>query len=358
LGFGLSDKPDSADYTPQAHARRLKAFIKALNLKDVTIITQDYGGPISMDYAVHHPDNVRRIIVANSWMWSLPRMEQGGKIFNNALGKWLYLQYGFSPKVLIPQSFSDKKKLSPAVHAQYLAPLDTPTNRIATFGLVQALDGNRGWYNALQKNALLSTGINSTIFRPLNDRNFLIFQGSIDVNGIFPSLSNINSKAVTLSATGIYGWKKSESDMIGVGIARTYRAGRLIYVPVLLWNKTFNDRWGMELLLPAKGFVRYNFSTSSMLQLGFELEGNQFYSNLPQSKNGAVYIQRGEFKPRIMWDKKLTGFLWLNVQAGLRYNYRFDVMDKYDGKDDTERFFAPTLGNPLYLNFSLNFVSP
>jgi Domain of unknown function (DUF6268) len=212
--------------------------------------------------------------------------------------------------------------------------------------------------NALQKNALLSTGINSTIFRPLNDRNFLIFQGSIDVNGIFPSLSDINSKAVTLSATGIYGWKKSESDMIGVGIARTYRAGRLIYVPVLLWNKTFNDRWGMELLLPAKGFVRYNFSTSSMLQLGFELEGNQFYSNLPQSRNGAVYIQRGEFKPRIMWDKKLTGFLWLNVQAGLRYNYRFDVMDKYDGKDDTERFFAPTLGNPLYLNFSLNFVSP
>ena len=154
LGFGLSDKPDSADYTPQAHARRLTAFIKALNLKDVTIITQDYGGPISMDYAVHHPDNVRRIIVANSWMWSLPRMEQGGKIFNNALGKWLYLQYGFSPKVLIPQSFGDKKKLSPAVHAQYLVPLDTPTNRIATFGLVQALDGNRGWYNALQKNAL------------------------------------------------------------------------------------------------------------------------------------------------------------------------------------------------------------
>ena len=53
---------------------------------------------------------------------------------------------------------------------------------------------------------------------------------------------DIDSKALTLSATGIYGWKTSESNMIGTGIARTYRAGRLIYVPVILWNKTFNDR--------------------------------------------------------------------------------------------------------------------
>jgi hypothetical protein len=219
-------------------------------------------------------------------------------------------------------------------------------------------DKNNSFAKTLQANALVSTGINSTIFKPLNDRNFFIFQASADLNGIFPKLGDINAKALTLSTTGIYGWKTSETNMIGTGIARTYRAGRLIYVPVLLWNKTFNDRWGMELLLPAKGFVRYNFSTSSMLQAGFELEGNQFYTNLPQSKNGAAYIQRGEFKPRIMWDKKITGFLWFNVQAGLRYNYRFDVVNKYDGKEDMDRFFTSKLGNPMYVNFSLNFVSP
>jgi hypothetical protein len=223
-----------------------------------------------------------------------------------------------------------------------------------------AYDNNKNnpFVTSLQSNSLLSTGLNTTIFKPLNERNFLIFQASADINGVFPKLGDINSRALTLSATGIYGWKTSESNMIGAGIARTYRAGRLIYVPVILWNKTFNDRWGMELLLPAKGFVRYNFSTSSMLQLGFELEGNQFYTKLPQSKNGLGFIQRGEFKPRIMWDKKITGFLWFNVQAGLRYNYRFDVMNKYDGKEDRDRFFTSQLGNPMYINISLNFVSP
>lgn len=210
----------------------------------------------------------------------------------------------------------------------------------------------------LNNNSMTSAGINSTIFKPLNEKNFLILQASVDANGIFKSMSDINGKSLTLSATAIYGWKTSEKNMIGTGIARTYRAGQLIHVPVLFWNKTFNDRWGMELLLPAKGHLRYNFSTSNMLQAGFELEGNQFSMRLPNSQNGTVFIQRGEFKPRIMWDKKISGFIWFNLQAGLRYNWRFDVMNQYDAKKDNQRYFSSKLGNPMFFNFSLNFVSP
>lgn len=212
--------------------------------------------------------------------------------------------------------------------------------------------------NALDKSALLSAGINTTVFKPLNEKNFLIFQASTDVNGLFENAKDIQNKAVTLSGTMIYGWKTSEKNMIGTGLARTYRAGRLIHVPVLFWNKTFNDKWGMELLLPARGFVRYNFSTTNMLQAGFELEGNQFVMQLPGTSSRNTYIQRGEIKPRIMWDKKLTGFLWINAQAGLRYNYRFDVVNRYDAKEESQRYFSSNIGNPLFFNISFNFVSP
>jgi hypothetical protein len=212
--------------------------------------------------------------------------------------------------------------------------------------------------SALDKNALLSAGINTTVFKPLNEKNFLIIQASTDVNGLFENVNAIQNKAITLSGTFIYGWKKSEKNMIGTGLARTFRAGQLIHIPVLFWNKTFNDKWGMELLLPARGFVRYNFSTTNMLQAGFELEGNQFFMRLPNTITANTYIQRGELKPRIMWDKKLTGFLWLNAQAGLRYNYRFDVVNRYGAKEESKRYFSSDLGNPLFFNISLNFVSP
>ncbi|MFM1821121.1 MAG: hypothetical protein RLZZ402_1480 [Bacteroidota bacterium] len=218
--------------------------------------------------------------------------------------------------------------------------------------------GSNAFAKQLNQSSLISAGLNTTVFKPLNETNFLIFQASADVNGLFNQEAKVTSNALTISATGIYGWKKSEKNMIGAGIARTYRAGRLMYFPVLFWNKTFNDKWGMELLLPARGFVRYNINTSNMIQVGFELEGNQFSMPIPSTQRDLFYIQRGELKPRIMWDKKITGFLWFSAQVGLRYNYRFDVMNKYDGKEDNERYFSSKLGNPLYFNFSLNFVSP
>lgn len=218
--------------------------------------------------------------------------------------------------------------------------------------------GSNAFAKQLNQTSLISAGLNTTIFKPLNETNFMIFQASADVNGLFNENAKVTSNALTISATAIYGWKKSEKNMIGTGIARSYRAGRMMYFPVLFWNKTFNDKWGMELLLPAKGFIRYNINTSNMIQAGFELEGNQFSMPIPSTQRDLFYIQRGELKPRIMWDKKITGFLWFSAQVGLRYNYRFDVMNKYDGKEDNDRYFSSKLGNPLYFNISLNLVSP
>ncbi|MBM3442828.1 MAG: hypothetical protein FJX89_09030 [Bacteroidetes bacterium] len=223
-----------------------------------------------------------------------------------------------------------------------------------------ALDnqGNDLFAKVLNTHTMTSVGINTTIFKPLNEKNFIILQGSLDANGIFHDMGDVSGKALTVSGTAIYGWKTSEKNMIGTGIARTYRAGQVIHVPVLLWNRTFNDRWGMELLLPARGHIRYNFSTSSMLQAGFELEGNQFWMNLANSPKGMIYLQRGELKPRIMWDKKLAGFIWLNAQAGLRYNWRFDAMNEYKPKYPKNRYFTSNLGNPVYFAVSLSFVTP
>lgn len=218
--------------------------------------------------------------------------------------------------------------------------------------------GANSFASRLSNNSMTTAGINTTIFKPLNEKNFFIIQASADINGVFQQMSEIKGNATTISGTMIYGWKTSEKNMIGTGISRTYRAGQILHIPVLLWNKTFNDRWGMELLLPARGHLRYNFSTTNIVQLGFELEGNQFLMNLPNSLNSQVFIQRGELKPRIIWDKKISGFIWLSAQAGLRYNWRFDVMNEYNAKQNNLRYFTSNLGNPLYFNISINLVSP
>jgi len=145
-----------------------------------------------------------------------------------------------------------------------------------------------GQIKALSSPGLITAGINTTVFKPLDEKHLLIFQASADLNGAFRDAKDVSSKGITYSATAIYGWKTSDKNIIGTGLARTYRAGQQIYVPVLLWNRTFSDKWGMELLLPARGHLRRNFSTGSMLQLGYELEGNQYH--IP---GGNSFLQRG-----------------------------------------------------------------
>ncbi len=205
-------------------------------------------------------------------------------------------------------------------------------------------------------NSMSSTGLNLTAFKPLNDKQFLIFQANVDASGNYGNLDGQLSKALTYSGTAIYGWKKNDNFMWGLGVTRTYRAGQLLHIPVILYNRTFNPTWGIETTFPAKLNVRRNFSPTSYLMLGYEIEGNTFY--LGQINTSDVYLRRGEMKPRITFETKLTGFVWLSAQAGLRYNWRFDAYNTQNPISNEKASFSNTLGNPLYFNVSLNFVSP
>src|SRR6266540_4241334 len=46
MGFGKSETPQDADYTLDRHARNLAALIEDLDLRNVTLVMQDWGGPI------------------------------------------------------------------------------------------------------------------------------------------------------------------------------------------------------------------------------------------------------------------------------------------------------------------------
>jgi haloalkane dehalogenase len=149
LGFGLSDKPAGDAYRPQDQARRLAAFVQALGLEDLTLAVHDFGGPIGLAYALDHPDNVRRLVVFNTWMWSLagePQYARVGRLLSGALGRFLYERLGFSLNVVFRHAVADKTRYTRAVHAQYAAPLRDPAARHATWIYLRELLGSSDWY--------------------------------------------------------------------------------------------------------------------------------------------------------------------------------------------------------------------
>jgi pimeloyl-ACP methyl ester carboxylesterase len=76
LGFGESDKPEHADYSPVAQARRLRAFVQALGLGAVDLGGNSMGGHIAMTYAALYPDDVRSLwLIDAGGVWSGPQGE-------------------------------------------------------------------------------------------------------------------------------------------------------------------------------------------------------------------------------------------------------------------------------------------
>jgi len=66
MGFGKSETPQDREYTLRAHVENLAGWIEALDLRGITFVAQDWGGPIATQYAVRHPERVRRLFYANS----------------------------------------------------------------------------------------------------------------------------------------------------------------------------------------------------------------------------------------------------------------------------------------------------
>jgi len=125
LGFGLSERPGGADYAPDAHARRFAEFADALDLRDVTVVVHDFGGPIALPWVLEHQDRVGGLTIVNSWMWSFdddPVVARRAKMAGSWLGKLLYRWLNASLRMLMPSVYGDRRKLTPEIHAQYLAP--------------------------------------------------------------------------------------------------------------------------------------------------------------------------------------------------------------------------------------------
>ena len=153
LGFGLSSRPSEFEYTPESHARVLREFVDRLGLEQITLVVHDFGGPIALPLAFDTPGLVRRLVVLNSWMWSLNddrEMRRAGRIAGGRLGRFLYRHANLSLRVITPKAYADRRKLTPAIHAQYLAPFPDAVSRgQVLWPLARGILGSSEYYDSL-----------------------------------------------------------------------------------------------------------------------------------------------------------------------------------------------------------------
>lgn len=151
MGFGLSDKPERYDYTTQNHSKTLEKFVLEKQLKDITLVVHDFGGPIGLSVAIQHPERIKNIVILNSWLWSSKHDAdyiKFSKILRSPLLPFLYRYLNFSPRFILPKSFGDCK-LSSELLKQYTRPFADKTQRNGALAFAQSLLNDQDWFEEL-----------------------------------------------------------------------------------------------------------------------------------------------------------------------------------------------------------------
>jgi haloalkane dehalogenase len=139
IGFGKSDKPiEFSDYTYARHVAWVKQVIDQLELNEITLFAQDWGGLIGLRLVAENENRFSRVVVGNT---RLPV----GETPSEFLKKWVIFSQTDSEFEIggIVARFGAIEELDPAVRAAYNAPFPDSTYKAGARifpGLVPASD--------------------------------------------------------------------------------------------------------------------------------------------------------------------------------------------------------------------------
>ena len=129
-GFGLSEAAAGYGFTPEEHAAVVEQLITRLDLREVTMMVQDWGGPIGFAVATRHPDRFAAFVIGNTWAW--PKSDLGTQVFSRSLGGpvggYLIRERNFFVERILRGNVK-RTKLPDAVMDAYRGPFPTPESR-------------------------------------------------------------------------------------------------------------------------------------------------------------------------------------------------------------------------------------
>jgi len=128
-GFGFSDPPRNKDYSISNYARVFERFLQALSVEQATLVCHDLGGPITLTYALRHPDKYERLIILDTFLhrdlppWPLSmkmaKIRPIGEIFMWIGGKSI-------ARAGLQEGVIDKSRVSEGLVKRYYMPDGNP----------------------------------------------------------------------------------------------------------------------------------------------------------------------------------------------------------------------------------------
>jgi pimeloyl-ACP methyl ester carboxylesterase len=134
MGYGLSDKPTNKRYhTLRQHIQNLFEFLTLLDLHDITLIMEDWGGPMGLSYAIQRRENIKRVVIMNSWVFQDSYLNRLDSLVNwvtkPGIGELLFGTFNLAFNLVVQRWTA--RLLSETVLSAYKAPFRDARHRAA-----------------------------------------------------------------------------------------------------------------------------------------------------------------------------------------------------------------------------------
>ncbi len=200
------------------------------------------------------------------------------------------------------------------------------------------LDPSNFAFQAIDNTTLKRGRATLHVLGSLGEHHYLAFRGDISSNGAYEKFVDFDSRYLVYRGAVAFGFKRRDGyEDLAFGLMYSNGFARNLVYPFIVYDRTFDDRWGIETLLPLKASLRYNFSPTNMLLLTSEYRS--FAYSLDLMPNGATDPQHYIFKSSgvqfyLDWQSRfLTSLTWFSLRTGYAWNFdsRFFLEGTKDG---------------------------
>lgn len=169
-GFGLSIHPDDYGHTPGEHADVVLELVEHLDLTDMIVMGQDWGGPIGMDIASRVPERVSGLVMGNTWYWPAddPMLRGFSALMGSPPLQWLILHRNLFVDPLMRRAI--RAPISALAFAHYVDVVPTPESRAGIAEFPRQITAAHAWLAEVEQR----------VHRELTDTPLLLTFGTKD----------------------------------------------------------------------------------------------------------------------------------------------------------------------------------
>jgi haloalkane dehalogenase len=152
-GFGLSVRPEAYGYTPAEHAGVVGQLVRELDLRELTIMGQDWGGPIGLRVSLDELPRLRALVMGNTWYWPLDAWQAKAFAYVMSMDPMqsMILDKNLFVERIMPLGV--KHPLADEVMEQYREAQPTPGSRVGVAELPVQLLAASDWLSELAQSA-------------------------------------------------------------------------------------------------------------------------------------------------------------------------------------------------------------